>query len=88
METGPVLPSGGATPLDRAAVPPPPVVKPDELWSGAPNVLVDGVRFTIGWQHWPEGKGGSSFVTARRSALGTFKIVERYPLTDDGWARA
>lgn len=75
-------------PLDGVAVPPPPVVKPDEIWSGSPNVLIDGVQFTIGWQHWPERKGGPGFVTARRGALGTFKIVERYPLTDDGWARA
>ena len=84
MDIAPAMHSGGATPLDRAAVPPPPVVKPDEIWSGTPNVLIDGVRFTIGWQHWSESRGGPSFVTARRGALGTHKVVERYPLTDDG----
>jgi hypothetical protein len=88
METGSVLPSAGGTPLDGLPVPPPPVVKPDEIWSGTPNILADGGRFTIGWQHWPERKGGPSFVTVRRSALGTLKIVERYPLTGEGWARA
>jgi hypothetical protein len=51
-------------------------------------VLADGTRYSIGWQRWPEKKGGPSFVTVRRSALGTLKIVERYPLTDEGWAQA
>lgn len=80
--------SDGATPPDRADVPPPPVVNPDEIQFDTPSVLADGTRYSIGWQRWPEKKGGPSFVTVRRSALGTLKVVERYPLTDEGWARA
>src|SRR5947207_13670108 len=71
-----------------SGVPAAPAVKPEELWFGVPMVLVDGGRYTIGWQFWPENKGGPSYVTVRRSALGTLKVVERYPLTDGGWAQA
>ena len=51
-------------------------------------MLWDPVRYTIGWQGWPENKGGPGYVTVRRSPMGGLKVVERYPLTDDGWARA
>jgi hypothetical protein len=80
-------PSGDGRPLDGSDIPLPPVVKPDEIWLGTPNVLVEG-RYSIGWQGRLEQKGGPSFVTVRRSALGTLKIVERYPLTEEGWAQA
>jgi Short C-terminal domain len=81
-------PSAGDPLSGGADVPAAPIVKPDELWSATPNVLVDGGRYAIGWQDWPQKKGGPGFVVARRSALGTFKVAERYPLTDDGWAQA
>lgn len=74
--------------IQPAAVPAAPVVKPEELWLDAPKVLVDGGRYAVGWQRWPEKKGGPSYVTVRRSALGTLKVVERYPLTDEGWTQA
>jgi hypothetical protein len=76
-------PSSGA-----AGVPPAPIVKHDEIWPGVPNVLVDGGRYAIGWQGWPEKKGGPGFVIARRGALGTLKVAERYPLTGEGWTQA
>lgn len=81
-------PSGDTVRVDAAAVPAVPLVKHEELWFDTPKVLVDGGRYTIGWQRWPEKKGGPGYVTVRRSALGTFKIVDRYPLTDEGWAQA
>src|SRR5579863_8956346 len=62
-----------------AAVPAVPIVKPGELWFDTPKVLIDGGRYTIGWQRWLEKKGGPGYVTVRRSALGTFNIVDRYP---------
>jgi hypothetical protein len=65
-----------------------PVVAPDELWIGSPFALVDGDRFTIGWQNWPDDKGGPAFVTIRRTSLGSLKVAERFPFTPDGWAAA
>jgi hypothetical protein len=81
-------PSEDAVPAARAGVPAAPVVQPEEIWLGTPNVLLDEGRYTIGWQGWPEKKGGPSYVTVRRSALGALKIVARFPLTDAGWTQA
>jgi putative oligomerization/nucleic acid binding protein len=90
MQLEPVPPpSSGRALIGSADVPAAPVVKPDELWLDIPNLLVDGGRYSIGWQRWPEKDGGGpSFVTVRRSTLGMLKIVERYPLTDQGWRKA
>jgi hypothetical protein len=47
-------------------------------------VLAQG-RCTIGW----DGQGGDTcFVTVRRGTFGDFDVVGRYPLTEEGWARA
>lgn len=70
------------------AVPAMPVVKHDEIWFDSPFTLVNDGRFSLGWQRWPDRKGGPGFVTLRRNAVGTLKIVERYPLNDEGWVRA
>ena len=71
------------------ASPPAPVVTSDEIWFDSPFTLFDDDgRYTIGWQRWTEKRGGPSFVTLRRNAFGTLKIVQRYPLTDEGWADA
>jgi hypothetical protein len=64
------------------------LIKPDELRPWSLPVLVDGGRFTIGWQHWPDEKGGPGFVTYQRTRLASLKIVERYPLTPEGWRKA
>jgi Short C-terminal domain len=69
-------------------VPPAPVVMTAEIWPGIPNVLVDAERYSIGWQGWPDDEGGPGYVTVRRSRMGGLKVVERYPLTGEGWARA
>lgn len=81
-------PSPGRALIGSADVPAAPVVRPDELWLDIPNLLVDGGRYSIGWQRWRGKEGGPAFVTARRSTLGMLKIVERYPLTDQGWRKA
>ena len=56
--------------------------------SDTPFTLLGGTSYTLGWQSWPEEQGGPGFVILRRSALGTQKIVDRYPLTDEGWQQA
>lgn len=70
------------------SVPEAPDPVPEEMWSGTPNVVRDGERYAIGWQRFAADKGGPAYVTARRGILGGRRVLERYPLTDDGWARA
>jgi hypothetical protein len=69
------------------AVPAMPVVESGEIWPGSPFTLAEGRRYGLGWQGWPDEAGGPGFVTVRRGAAGFLKIVERYPLTGEGWAQ-
>jgi hypothetical protein len=80
----------GIVPADHAnlAVPAMPAVSSEEIWFDSPFTLGEGGRYTIGWQRWTERKGGPAFVTLRRNAFGTLKIVQRYPLTAEGWTQA
>ena len=71
-----------------AQVPAVPRPRSDERWTASPFPLADSVRYTVGWQYWPSAKGGPAFLTLRRNALGSLKIVERYPLTGEGWSAA
>jgi hypothetical protein len=65
-----------------------PVISPSERDLGGAHPLLDGVSPTIGWQLQPQAKGGLSFVILRRTGLGGLKVVESFPLTEDGWAHA
>jgi hypothetical protein len=69
-----------------SAIPPMPTPKTHELWTGTPFPLGND-RYSIGWQGWPETKGGPGFCIIRRGAM-TDKVVNRYPLTQEGWAEA
>jgi uncharacterized protein YbjQ (UPF0145 family) len=73
---------------DQAAVPAMPVIRPSEKYTGVPFVLVDGLPRMMGWQWLPEAKGGPVFVIVSRGVMGGYKILDRFPLTRDGWARA
>lgn len=78
-------------PQDGAGSPPSvpamPSVPPAELHRGYPHLLLgSGFRHSLGWQ---EGrKAGPSFVVARLSRMDTVKVIERFPLTNEGWASA
>ncbi len=72
----------------HAGVPVMPVIGPSEQYMAIPYPLLDGVSPTIGWQWQSKSKGGPAFVIIRRGALGTLKVVERFPLTENGWASA
>ena len=65
-----------------------PVLRPSEQVTGVRHTLIDGLSLTIGWQFQPQAKGGPAFVIMRRGGVGTLKVVESFPLTKDGWARA
>jgi Short C-terminal domain len=69
------------------SVPAMPSVPPEQLFRGAPYTLLDfGARHSLGWQD--DRKAGPSFVVVRLSRLGTPKVKERFPLTEQGWAKA
>jgi Short C-terminal domain len=84
--------SGGTPPSDEPGaeidIPAAPVPTVDELWADVPFALLQGIRHSIGWQNWSEKKGGLRFVTLRLGRLGVYKPVNRYPMTDEGWAEA
>jgi len=64
-----------------------PSVAPADLYSGTPNLLrASGVRHSLGWQD--DRKAGPSFVVVRLSRLDNIKVIERFPLTEQGWATA
>jgi hypothetical protein len=79
---------GGAAMATDPSVPEAPDPVLGEIWSGAPHVVLDGERYAIGWQRFPAEKGGPAYVTVRRGVLGGRRVLGRYPLTGDGWARA
>ncbi len=83
-------------PAVEDGIPPAPVPRESELWLNPPFAVdpifrggvAESGRYSIGWQNWPEKKGGPGYVIIRRGALGVLKAANRYPLTDEGWAQA
>lgn len=73
----------------EASAPAMPVIRQNEkLPYGNPYPLLDGLPRTIGWV-WRSGTGGdSAFVIIGRGRMGGYKILERFPLTGEGWAAA
>jgi hypothetical protein len=65
-----------------------PVIGPSERVEAVLYLLADGLSPTIGWQFRPRAKGGPAFVIIRRTGLGSLKVIESFPLTQDGWASA
>jgi len=65
-----------------------PFVPASELNRGRPYLLVNRARrYSIGWQDAE--RDGPSFVVAETTAImGTTKVHDRFPLTEDGWADA
>jgi hypothetical protein len=59
---------------------------PDTVARGVRHVVVESdQRYTLGWQNI--GNAGLCFVLVRFGGLGD-KVLHRFPLTEDGWARA
>jgi hypothetical protein len=74
--------------LPEPSVPPMPVIRSYEQYLGAPFPLLQGPPRIVGWQWRTTDKGGPCYVTLRRTALGSYKILESFPLTGEGWATA
>jgi hypothetical protein len=84
----PERPGGrGAAAQEHAGIPVMPVILPSEQVPGAPYPLLDGLSLTLGWEYRPPAKGGPAFAVIRRTGLGSLKVVDSFPLTQDGWAR-
>jgi hypothetical protein len=82
--------SGGEQALvpAQSSVPAMPVIRPSERSASSPYPVLEGISRTIGWQFRPERRGGPVFVLMGRGAVGLPKVLERFPLTEAGWARA
>jgi hypothetical protein len=79
--------AGGSAGGALSSVPAMPVVPATDLYRGSPYLLVQfGQRYSIGWQE--ARKDGPCFVIARISRLDTAKVVDRFPMTEAGWAKA
>ena len=55
--------------------------------------LLPSARHSVGWLQTSDDttiplEERASFVTIRRNAMGTYKVVSTYPLTKDGWQQA
>jgi hypothetical protein len=73
-----------------AAAPTPamPLIRSFEQYVGGPCPLQDGASLTLGWQWRAERKGGPVFALISRNLVGSYKIREAFPLTEEGWAQA
>jgi Short C-terminal domain len=84
----PERPDGHSTAAqEHAGIPAMPVILPSEQVPDAPYPLLDGLSLTLGWEFRP-GQRRAAFVILRRTALGSQKVVDRFSLTEDGWAKA
>jgi uncharacterized protein YbjQ (UPF0145 family) len=70
------------------SIPAMPRIRPRETGSDYPYPVLDGLPRTIGWQWLSAAKGGPVFVVIARGGLGGLKVLQRFPLTEDGWGRA
>ena len=87
-EPNTLRPVGSQAPVRPASVPPVPVIKESE-WGNWPNLLVSSRHLSVGWQDRPKKNGGPCYLVGRTSSLtGGTKVLERFPLTGDGWAKA
>jgi hypothetical protein len=74
---------------ELAGIPAMPVIRPSEQDPGVPYALLYQSGPTVGWQFRPQGKGGPAFVIVRRGGFtDSLKVVETFPLTEEGWASA
>lgn len=83
---GPDSPDGHDDTLTDA--PDMPVPPPGTLWQGGSPYLIvgNGQRYTLGWQDTKS--DGVLLLVIRFTILDSIKIIDRFPLTKDGWQQA
>jgi hypothetical protein len=87
-EPGALEPAADRVPRASSSVPPRPVITVSE-WGDFPHLLVYGRHLSIGWQNRPEKRGGQRYLVGRASKItGGTKVLERFPFTEEGWAKA
>jgi uncharacterized protein YbjQ (UPF0145 family) len=69
-------------------VPAMPVIRDHEKHAGVPHPLSHGTPRVIGWEFNPPASGGPQFVIIAWSVMGGLKVLERFPLTEEGWRGA
>jgi len=84
----PTVPIGRREDVVARAAPAMPAVGRDTLWRGTPCLFArSGQRYTVGWVDTK--KDGPCFVVASTAGvMGSARVLDRFPLTEDGWARA
>jgi uncharacterized protein YbjQ (UPF0145 family) len=65
----------------------PTIRESEKLPSGMPYPVVDGLPRTLGWQ-WHSDSQAAAFVLIGRGRMGGYKILDSFPLTEEGWAAA
>jgi hypothetical protein len=63
-----------------------PSVPRDQLYRGTPYLLMEGLRHSLGWQDVR--RAGPYFVVTVRRPGGSIKVLQRFPLSEQGWTEA
>jgi hypothetical protein len=82
-------PAPAAAPVARQEleqVPVMPVIGPAEQIQDSMYPLLDGISPMVGWRF--RSKGDPAFMIMRRTGFGSRKVLESFPLTEDGWGAA
>lgn len=69
-------------------VPAMPLIRDHERRMGAPYPLTHGTPHVIGWEFNPPASGGPRFVIIAWGVMGGLRVLEHYPLTEEGWRDA
>src|SRR5258706_2630346 len=84
------LPVPDLVPSGQPPAPDMPKVDISKLQGKYPELLADNgsLQHGIGWQRRPDSEGGACFLVTKWSVMGGSKVLERFPLTETGWADA
>jgi Short C-terminal domain len=63
-----------------------PAIPAGTIYRHSPDLVTNLVRHSVGWMD--SRKDGPCFVVVRISSWATYKVLDRFPLTEEGWARA